>query len=87
FNSPKTADLGQNFAWNNLFGYLYTGYHPFAYDFATEQWLYIVGDSETTGYYLFGFKLGHWYCTHPDYYENRWILDMTADNTWLVGLE
>ncbi|MDX2111053.1 MAG: leucine-rich repeat protein [Verrucomicrobiota bacterium] len=86
YDAPNTYDMGDDFVWNNLFGFLYTSFHPFAYDFATAQWLYIVGTSESPGYYVFSYNLGHWCYTHPDYYDNRWILDMHT-NLWMTGLE
>ncbi|MDX2110059.1 MAG: putative Ig domain-containing protein [Verrucomicrobiota bacterium] len=86
YDSPITYNLGDGFKWNVMYSYLYTGFHPFAYVFAGDgRWLYLVGNSESAGYYYYDFSTQHWCYTSPDYYAGGYVYDF-ALSQWMVGL-
>ncbi|MDX2109929.1 MAG: ice-binding family protein [Verrucomicrobiota bacterium] len=82
YDSDLTLDFGSQWKWNTLFGYIYTGFHPFAYiDPGLHQWIYIAGDSESAGYLYFSFTSERWCYTEPNAYAEHWYYDLTT-NEW-----
>lgn len=65
----KTHTWEGDWAWNDLFGYFYTGNKPFFYTYSTYEWLYMApANSEYDGIFFWRFLSAHWGWSHPDYY-------------------
>lgn len=82
FFSESTYDVEPGLKWNALLEYFHAAYFPYLYSYTAKTWVWILGTSETDGFYLYRFDDQSWGWSSPHHYPEYYAFTKEEWINW-----